>query len=413
MNTAKRLLLIVLASLIVFSLTSCQDTSDVTTDLPMEEAISSALATRHVGINVYRLVGTADVPESVIAEDQGQNYFIPKPSVSDVANNDINSNEIPDILDINPEDLDVENASATNPFDVAVTTPATGDTVAVPVSDGAVSSSRIVPIGPAPNVVVPQVDEPYVLVITGDGVSVQSTWTLSQLKSLHIGYRETTFSTTSSWPHFDRVQVKGISLPYLLNQAGVSANAASFKLVGSNGNYVIVTRSQMFGNGYAYTTHGINGSSGAVSVEPVVAWTWTENGVAGLGSFKSFFGQKGPLDVNTIASIDNLCQIEVSTTSPGSWTAPTASIPSGKTVSTGETLDFGHVNLDRVRIYYTLDGSIPDYNSNCYNPSASYLQPQVIRPLKLMDNVTVTAFASAYGMDTSPVATFTYTVEKH
>jgi hypothetical protein len=253
--------------------------------------------------------------------------------------------------------------------------------------------------------------EAVILTISGDGVSGPSTWTLGQLQSLTEGYRELTYSTTNNWPSYGRMSAQGISLPYLLRQATLLESAASFKFTATDGYFVSLTYEQVFGARYAYAVHGPEGSSGALAVEPVLAWAWGEAGLARPENLRPFFGQSGPLEVNTSLFVKDLCQIEVSGAALGVWAAPAPSIAAGSTVPVGTELTLTHENLDSVRIYYTLDGSEPDYNSPVYNHSTSYFQPQLIKPLLLTHSVTVKAFAAAYGKDRSHTVSLSYTVE--
>ena len=255
------------------------------------------------------------------------------------------------------------------------------------------------------------VDEPVILTISGAGVSGETVWTLGRLQSLKDGYREFTYSTTNNWPTFGHMTAQGISLPYLLRQAGMLDNAASCKFTATDGYYVVVTYAQIFDAQYAYTRHSPDGSGGAQAVEPVIAWVWGDGGSARPENIRPFFGQSGPLEVNTSAFVKNLCEIEVLAAPAGTWAAPQADIAAGSTVPSGTELRLLHDSLDSVRVYYTVDGSEPDYNSPVYNPSTSYFQPQLITPLLLTENVTIKAFAAAYGKERSPVATFNYIVE--
>jgi len=251
--------------------------------------------------------------------------------------------------------------------------------------------------------------EPAVLTVSGSGVNAETAWTLSQLQS--YGYHEYTYSTTNNWPSYGHMTARGISLPLLLEQAGLSDRAASFKLIATDGYYVTVTYNQIFGRQLTYANHGPAGSGGASAVEPIIAWAWGENGKVREEALRSFFGQSGPMEVNTLAFVKNLCKIEVSTASAGAWAAPGASVADGSVVSSGTECMLSHENMDSVRIYYTLDGSEPAYNSPVYNPSTSYYQPQLTEPLILTKSVTVKAFAAALGKERSPVAVFRITVE--
>jgi len=249
-----------------------------------------------------------------------------------------------------------------------------------------------------------------ILTIFGDGVSSGSAWTLADLQALSGGYREYVYSTTNNWPNYGFIEAHGVSLPYLLQSAGLLGSAAGFRLTATDGYYITVTFDQMFGARFAYSEHSSAGSGGASRVEPVVAWEWGDEGRVKPENIRSFFGQSGPNEVNTLAFVQNLCQIEVLTVSPGVWAAPGSSVDDGSEVPFGTELSFTHEQMDNLRIYYTLDGSEPGYDSRVYNVSASYFQPQLIKPIFISESVTVKAFAAGYGRDPSPVVTFVITV---
>lgn len=254
-------------------------------------------------------------------------------------------------------------------------------------------------------------DEPVVLTISGDGVTGETHWTLSRLKSLREGYREFTYSTTNNWPNFGRASAHGISLPYLLQQSGISDNAMGCRLTATDGYTFTVTRDQIFNPGYSYAVHSSDGSSEASRIEPVIAWEWGDDSEARPENLRSFFGQSGPMEVNTLSFVRELCMIEVFTAYPGTWGAPDVSIAAGSVVPFGTELQLIHDRMDSVRIYYTLDGSEPDYNSAVYNPSTTFFQPHLIKPLFLAESVTIKAFTAGLGKDPSPVVTFDYIVE--
>lgn len=257
-------------------------------------------------------------------------------------------------------------------------------------------------------------DDPVVLTITGSGVSSESLWTLNDLKSMREGYREYTYSTTNNWPRYGHMTARGVSLPYLLMQADIKSNAAAFKLIANDGFYAVVTLNQVYGVMYSYSSHSSTGSSGAYTVEPVIAWEWGEgSGTAGVREedLRTFFGHKGPNEVNTSVFVTDVCVIEVLTEAPGVWEAPGASVANGTVVPSGALLELTHDKADNVKIYYTLDGSEPDYTSFVYNPSTSFFQPQLTIPVTLTESVTVKAFAGGYGKDASAVVTFRYIVE--
>lgn len=254
-------------------------------------------------------------------------------------------------------------------------------------------------------------DEPVVLTIFGDGVSSESAWTLGELQSMREGYREYTYSTTNNWPRYGHISAHGISLPYLLQQSDIREGAAGLKLTATDGYHVIVTLEQAFGMRYAYRNHTVDGSEGESMVEPVIAWEWGEGG-ARPEKIRSFFGQRSPNEVNTSTFVQDICSIEVLTDFPGVWAMPGASVESGSVVPSGTKLELLHDSMDSVKVYYTIDGSTPDYSSPVYNPSTSFFQPELTVPLKLTDSVTVKAFAAGYGKETSAIVEFDYIVEK-
>ena len=316
-------------------------------------------------------------------------------------------------------------ASENEPDGAAIPTPssATESPLTSPVSETPEASSAGETPVPSPTLLPtttptttapppPADDEPIALTIRGDGVSGETTWSLSQLQELRDGYRENIYSTTNNWPSYNHTSAHGVSLPYLLQQAGMLNSAASFKFTATDGYYFTVTYSQIFGTLYSYTAHGTTGSSGASVIEPIIAWEFGDIGRERAESLRVFFGQSGPQEVNTSAFVSNLNLIEVSSIPQGEWTAPEVSIADGSVVSNGTELDLMHDNLDSIRIYYTLDGSEPDYNSLVYNRSASYFQPQLTTPILLTEDVTIKAFAAGLGKDPSPVVTFSYMVSK-
>ncbi|MCL1827882.1 MAG: chitobiase/beta-hexosaminidase C-terminal domain-containing protein [Oscillospiraceae bacterium] len=253
---------------------------------------------------------------------------------------------------------------------------------------------------------------PVILTVSGEGTKGETAWSFVQLEAMSDGYREFVYSTTNNWPSFGQMEAGGVSLPYFLQQAGIKDNAVSFKFMSTDGYYAVLTYEQIFGTRYSFANHGAFGSSGAFPVEPVIAWVWGDAGKARRENIRPFFGQSGPWEVNTASFVKDLSKIEVSTVPAGSWAAPEVSVPDTGPVSAGTELMFLHENMDSVRIYYTQDGSEPDYLSSVYNPSASYFQPQLNVPLTLTESVTVKAFAAGFGKDKSQTVTFDYIVEQ-
>ena len=253
--------------------------------------------------------------------------------------------------------------------------------------------------------------EGTILSIYGDGVESQTNWTLEQLKELEAGYLEITYSTTRNWPTYSHMVGHGVSLRYLLEQAGLLDSAKTLVFSAPDGYRATITREQIFETRFSYTEHSMEHSSGAVEVPPMIAWEWGDIGDVSPEEIRPLFGQRGPHEVNTASSVKDLFRIEVLTWDAGAWEVPGVSIPSGSTVPVGTELELTHPLMDNTGLYYTMDGSAPDFYSTLYNVSTSYFQPELIVPIIIGSNVTIKVFAGGLGKADSEIVTFTYTVE--
>jgi len=320
---------------------------------------------------------------------------------------------IPDVTDTVTDPLTEPD---TNPEDLLIpgTNPATDPPAPAATQPGAQPATQP-PTLPAqqPTEPVPaQPDEPVVLTITGSGVKTETAWTLTQLQAMETGYREYIYSTTNNWPSFGHVTAHGVTVRALLDLAGITDKQCGIKLIGRDGYFFTVTYDQIYETRYAYSRHESSGSGGPSSVEPVISWSWGEDGRARAEDLRFFIGQRGPLDVNTSAFVKNLVKIEVTSSSPGTWDAPRASSEDGSTIPSGTELHLMHDEMDNVTIYYTINGREPNYNSLVYNRSASYFQPHLTVPLEITGDITIKAFAAGLGKAPSPVVTFSYTLEQ-
>ena len=86
-------------------------------------------------------------------------------------------------------------------------------------------------------------------------------------------------------------------------------DASSFRLLATDGYYVMVTYDQVFGSLYSFANHSHAGSSDAVAVEPVIAWISGDVGNTRPSNLRSFFGQSGPREVNNAFFVRNLHKI--------------------------------------------------------------------------------------------------------
>ncbi len=256
-----------------------------------------------------------------------------------------------------------------------------------------------------------KVQSDTVLEITGDGVANPRYLSLNDLRSLaalstkNSGYLEQVFSVVNNWPTKKFQVAKGADLTLLLEMAGLKKDAASFRVEAADGYYFHLTREQLLGKRYRYPGLLEGNPAGATEVKPMVAWA-CETGTKDLSKAKDcglrlIIGQLGLLDVNTAPAVQDMIAIKISTGSPGKWAVPSVSIENGALV-------FSHEAMDQVKLHYTMDGTTPTYDSPVYNPSTSYFQPELIRPIPVTGNGKVKVKAIGYGKEDSEVISFDY-----
>lgn len=247
------------------------------------------------------------------------------------------------------------------------------------------------------------------LTISGNGVNKTSKWSLEELKGMKSSYVDAIYSTVNNWPTKKFVVAKGIDIQDLLSQSGMKANAKTIKVQASDGYYATFTKSQLLGKRYYFP--GLLNDSKAKSkeVKAILAFEYKE-GTTDLSKTKPtelrlVIGQVGLNDMNTMASVQKVSNIIISTDDTGKWEIPNIRSISEKSENENQ-VEIMHTFLDKVRIYYTLDGSEPNYDSLVYNSSTTYFQPELIVPIKVSGNATLKAFASGFGKEDSEVATW-------
>ena len=244
-----------------------------------------------------------------------------------------------------------------------------------------------------------------VLTITGDGVRSETYWSVAEVKALGA-YGTTSYSAVNNWPTRKTYYANGVELGKLLNAAGLTASWGTITLTASDGVYIRLTFDQALGYLWSFPYISSESSAGAFSVPAMMAWTCYEEGRSGGedGSLRLVIGQRGTGDVNTSAWISDVIEIDVSTSSYYAWGEPSPSLEPGE-VPAGSELSLYHDSIDRVKIYYTTDGSVPTYYSRVYNPSTTYYQPQLTVPIVIDRDMTVRVLVSGWGR---PDAEYSY-----
>jgi len=235
-----------------------------------------------------------------------------------------------------------------------------------------------------------------ILTIEGDGVEWSLYFTLDDLKQMEDAYTEEIYSTLNNWPTRGISAVKGAGVNYLLALAGLKPDAKSVRAESADGYYAAFTLEQLVGPLYSYPAPGDGvGVAEPVPVEPIAAWAYrdgtTDLSQAREDDLRLYVGQNGMSGVNTSAMVKQLAKITVSTTDPGQWAAPAIWQEDG-------LIAMDHDMMDQVKIHYSLDGAEPTMFSPVYNPSTSYYQPDMNKPIPPpKPGVTVTAKAIGFG----------------
>ena len=249
--------------------------------------------------------------------------------------------------------------------------------------------------------------EAVALTITGDGVPADVKLTLSQVLALPQVTHN--YSAINNWPTKDLgfVGVKGVRIQDLLDQAQIKDEAKLITFKASDGMTQTFTIDELLVQPRYYFPGLMEDSSDGKELVPAILSTDTldKNGL------RLIMGQRAVTEQNKPWFVKKVNQITVSTEEPEKWDNVTADVPEG-VVEPGTKVTLGHTSIDGVKIYYTLDGSTPDVNSNMYNKSATYYQPELNVPIEITTDTVIKAIAIGPGRADSDVVTFTYTVAK-
>jgi hypothetical protein len=243
-----------------------------------------------------------------------------------------------------------------------------------------------------------------ILTLSGDGVKKPLYLSLKDLKEARSGYIEQCYSVVNNYPTRKFVVGKGISLAYLLERAGIKQNAQSIQVEAADGYQAVLIRDQLMGQRYRYPGLMSGCAANAVEVKPMFAWAFTEGqniSNARADDLRLIIGHQGLHDVNTAVSVQKVAQIIVSTQDHGRWDKAAATLADGR-------ITLSHDDMDQVKLYYTLNGTEPNINSNVYNPSTTYFQPDLIKPVPVSGSGTLKVKVVGYGKRDSEVLTYAY-----
>ena len=237
------------------------------------------------------------------------------------------------------------------------------------------------------------------LTIKGDGVSRELTFSLDELKALQEGNIQATYSVTNNFPTNRIIYRQGILLDYLLKQTGMKDSAMQLKFISSDGYSRTFTRQELINDSRYYFSEG----AAPVKVPVIIALADSTKGFAFMTDIEPSLtmGQRVLEEQTNPWFVKYLQTIEVSTAQPEQWSPVTFGKAPGPN---GVTITLQHPNFDAVKIYYTTDGSNPTINSNVYNVSASYYQPQLNQPIVVSSDTEIRAIAIGAGKTDSAVS---------
>lgn len=255
---------------------------------------------------------------------------------------------------------------------------------------------------------------PGFLTISGNGVKAPSRFTLAELKDMEEAQTSQCYSIVNNWPSKKYMVGRGIELSYLLKKAGIKDEAQTISFQAVDGYFAVFTRQQLEEKRFYYPKLMEGSEEEAQEVPAILAWEHREGSKdlskASGGKLTLLLGQKGLNDVQAQVCVKDVAVIEVLTLPPGQWSTVQATPAPGR-IKPGTEIVLHHSEQDQVKIYYTADGSSPSEKSLLYNPSTTYYQPELNKPLVVKQSVTIKAIAVGYGKNDSQIASFAYDVE--
>lgn len=240
---------------------------------------------------------------------------------------------------------------------------------------------------------------PETLTIKGDGVAREVTFSRTELESMAAGITRHIYSAANNFPTDKIMYRQGVSLLYLLEQAGIKDTASQLKFISSDGYTRSFTYQELLGDIRYYFAK--DGSK--VPVPTIIAFADSAKDFSSMKDVELVLtmGQRVKGEQNNPWFVKYLETIEVSSAQPERWPQVTFSQSTGPE---GITVKLEHSNFDAVKIYYTLDGTNPTIKSSLYNISASYYQPQLNQPLSVKEGTVIKAIAIGAGKLDSAVA---------
>lgn len=252
-----------------------------------------------------------------------------------------------------------------------------------------------------------------VVVIAGDGVAKPSQMTLQEMLELPDARFEHVYSIINNWPTKKKCVARGVKLAVVLQAAGIKDEAKSITVKGEDGYEWSFTREELLETKRYYFPGVLDGDpAGAEPVEPLIAYEYMENSdqlsEAREDSLCLIVPQANVNEQTNHAFVKGINEIVVTVDDPGKWDTATV-FPQEGIIPRGDTVKLQHREIGKVKIYYTLDGSIPTEQSTLYNPST--YQPELNKPIVIDQDTTIKVLVKGFGKYDSDIAEFYYQVK--
>jgi len=251
------------------------------------------------------------------------------------------------------------------------------------------------------------------VVFSGNGMARESRMTLKEMLELPDTRFEHVYSAINNWPTKKKYAARGVKLAAVLKSAGLKDEAKSITVKGQDGFEWSFTREQLLETKRYYFPGVLTGDpANAEPVEPILAYQYLENSdklsEARADDLCLIIPQANVNEQTNHAFVKGVSEIIATVEDPGKWPAATV-FPKAGEIARGDTVKLQHQEIGKVKMYYTLDGSIPTENSTLYNPST--YQPELNKPIVIDKDTAVKVLVKGFGKYDSDIAEFHYQIK--
>jgi parallel beta-helix repeat protein len=270
--------------------------------------------------------------------------------------------------------------------------------------------------------------------ITGNGVENERTFSLSELEAMkgdeNKWVEARLYSSINTWPTKKWYAAEGVKLAALLEIAGIKDEAKLITVKSRDGFKLTFTRKQLLDDERYYfpglkDNHEYFGEiPGSTDKKEVVDTILAlrsidSDNLDGMNDKNApllVFGQRWVTEQTNQAFVKYVSEIEVSTTDPEKWDAPTAT-PAPGIVPAGTLVRLSNLTMDADKIHYTTDGSDPTCKSPMYNwiakrwwNSRAGELDEINKPIEITADTTIKAVTIGLGKEDSEIVSFEYQV---